>query len=48
MREITNDILVRRTGVPLSGFQKDVERDYMIAEQAKEYGIVDQIIEKNV
>ena len=49
MREITNNILVRHTGLPLERIQKDVERDYiMIANQAKEYGIVDQIIEKHV
>jgi len=49
MREITNNILVRHTGLPLERIQKDVERDYiMIAQQAKEYGIVDQIIEKHV
>jgi len=49
MREITNNILVRHTGQPLERISKDVERDYiMIAEQAKEYGIIDQIIEKHV
>ncbi len=49
MREITNNILVRHTGQPIERIQKDVERDYiMISEQAKEYGIVDQIIEKHV
>jgi ATP-dependent Clp protease protease subunit len=49
MREITNNILVRHTGLPLERIQKDVERDYiMVAEQAKEYGIVDQIIEKHM
>jgi len=49
MRDITNNILVRHTGQPLDRIQKDVERDYiMISEQAKEYGIVDQIIEKHV
>lgn len=49
MREITNNILVRHTGQPLDRIQKDVERDYiMTADQAKEYGIVDQIIEKHV
>src|SRR6202790_5396010 len=49
MREITNNILVRHTGQPLERIQKDVERDYiMISQQAKEYGIVDQIIEKHV
>jgi ATP-dependent Clp protease protease subunit len=49
MREITNNILVRHTGQPLERIQKDVERDYiMTSPQAKEYGIVDQIIEKHV
>src|SRR5713226_1782012 len=49
MREITNNILVRHTGMSLERIEKDVERDYiMIAEQAKEYGIIDQIIEKHV
>src|SRR5438874_1598777 len=49
MREITNNILVRHTGQPIEKIEKDVERDYiMIAEQAKEYGVVDQIIEKHV
>jgi ATP-dependent Clp protease protease subunit len=49
MREITNNILVRHTGRSLERIEKDVERDYiMIAEQAKEYGIVDQIISKHV
>ena len=49
MREITNNILVRHTGRALERIEKDVERDYiMVAEQAKEYGIIDQIIEKHV
>ena len=49
MREITNNTLVRHTGLPLERIQKDVERDYiMISTQAKEYGIVDQIIEKHI
>ncbi len=49
MREITNNILVRHTGRSLDRIEKDVERDYiMVAEQAKEYGIIDQIIEKHV
>jgi ATP-dependent Clp protease protease subunit len=49
MREITSNILVRHTGQPFDRIEKDVERDYiMIAEQAKEYGIIDQIIAKHV
>ena len=49
MREITSNILVRHTGQPFERIEKDVERDYiMVAEQAKEYGIIDQIIAKHV
>jgi ATP-dependent Clp protease, protease subunit len=49
MREITNNILVRHTAMSLERIEKDVERDYiMVAEQAKEYGIIDQIIHKHV
>jgi len=49
MREITSNILVRHTGQPFERIEKDVERDYiMIAEQAKEYGIIDQIIAKHI
>jgi len=49
MREITSNILVRHTGQPFDRVEKDVERDYiMVAEQAKEYGIIDQIIAKHV
>src|SRR5438045_4886561 len=49
MREITNEIMVRHTGQLLERIEKDVERDYiMIAEQAKEYGVIDQIIHKHV
>src|SRR5438445_7846805 len=49
LREITNNILVRHTGRALERIEKDVERDYiMVAEQAKEYGIIDQIISKHV
>lgn len=40
-----NNLLSDRTGQPLEKIQRDVERDYnMIAEQALEYGIVDEII----
>ena len=40
-----NNLLADRTGQPLERIQRDVERDFnMIAEQALEYGIVDEII----
>ncbi len=45
LRESMNQILAKHTGQQLERIQKDVERDYiMTAEQAKEYGLVDQVI----
>ena len=45
MREATNEILVKHTGQKLNRIQKDVDRDYIMnAEQAKDYGIIDEII----
>ncbi len=48
MREITNRIFAKHTGQDITRISKDVERDYIMEpEQAKEYGIIDQIIEKH-
>ncbi|MFH1965888.1 MAG: ATP-dependent Clp protease proteolytic subunit, partial [Acidobacteriota bacterium] len=48
MREITNKIFAKHTGQELSRISRDVERDYIMEpEQAMEYGIIDQIIEKH-
>lgn len=45
MRETLNKILSRHTGQPLEKIQADVERDFiMTADQAREYGLIDQII----
>jgi ATP-dependent Clp protease protease subunit len=47
MRELINQILVRHTNQPLEKIQKDTDRDFfMSAEQAKEYGIIDEVLEK--
>lgn len=47
MRERLNKILAERTGQPLEQIEKDTERDnYMTAEQALEYGLIDEIIDK--
>ena len=47
LRESMNKILAHHTGQTVERIQSDVERDYiMTAEQAKEYGIVDQVISK--
>ncbi len=48
LRVITNEILAKHTGQDLTRIEKDVERDFiMTAQQAKEYGIVDDIIYKH-
>ena len=40
-----NSILAYHTGQPLEKIQQDTDRDfYMTAQQAKEYGIIDQIM----
>lgn len=45
-RERLNKILAERTGQPLERISKDTDRDYyMTAEEAKEYGIIDKVIE---
>jgi ATP-dependent Clp protease protease subunit len=47
MRENLNTILVHHTGQPLERIQLDTERDYIMrAEQAKDYGIIDDVIHK--
>jgi ATP-dependent Clp protease protease subunit len=47
MRERLNQILVEHTGQPLKRIQEDTERDYiMTAEQARDYGIIDDVIRK--
>ena len=45
LRETLNQVLVKHTGQSLEKIQKDTDRDYfMSAEEAKEYGIVDEVI----
>ncbi|MDD2510771.1 MAG: ATP-dependent Clp endopeptidase proteolytic subunit ClpP [Syntrophomonas sp.] len=45
MKESLNKILAERTGQPLERIQKDTDRDYfMTAQEAKEYGIIDEVI----
>ena len=48
LREMTNEILAKHTGQELERIAQDVERDYIMdAELAREYGIIDKIIEKH-
>ena len=45
MREEINRLLVHHTGQPVEKVQRDSDRDFfMTAEQARDYGIVDQVI----
>jgi len=47
IKDKLNRILAERTGQPLERVEKDTDRDYyMSAKEAKEYGLIDQIIEK--
>ncbi len=40
-----NKILVKKTGNPLSKIEKDTDRDfYLSAEEAKKYGVIDEVI----
>lgn len=46
-KQTLNRILSERTGQPLEKIEKDVERDFfMSAEEAKAYGIIDEIFVK--
>ena len=47
IREKLNDILVKHTGQPMTKIKKDTDRNFfMSADEAKEYGIVDEVITK--
>ncbi|OXS61518.1 ATP-dependent Clp protease proteolytic subunit ClpP [Bacillus sp. V-88] len=48
LREKLNQILADRTGQPLEVISKDTDRDnFMTAERALEYGLIDRIITRN-
>jgi ATP-dependent Clp protease protease subunit len=45
MKDLLNQLLAFHTGQPLERIEKDTDRDYVLeAEQAKEYGIIDEVI----
>ena len=47
LRDRINEILAKHTGQKVDKIAKDTDRDYfMTAEEAKEYGIVDEVIKK--
>lgn len=46
-RQKMNEILAQNTGKPIEQIQIDTERDnYMYAQEALEYGLIDKVIEK--
>ena len=47
VRQRLNEIMAHHTGQPVERIEKDTDRDfYMSAEEAKEYGIIDEVIAK--
>lgn len=45
LRRVLNEILAKHTGQPIERIQQDTERDfYMTSEDAKKYGIIDEVI----
>ena len=44
-KHVINEILAKHTGQPIERIAKDTERDrYLTANQAKEYGLVDEVV----
>jgi len=47
LRKVLNEIIVKHTGQDIKKIEKDTERDFILsAEEAREYGIVDEVILK--
>jgi len=45
MRDLLNQMLALDTGMPIEKIQKDTDRDFiMSADEAKDYGIIDEVI----
>src|ERR1700719_1992226 len=48
MRSVINKLLAHHSEQPIEKIEQDVERDFiMTAKQAKEYGLIDEIIQKH-
>ena len=48
MKQKLNQILAKHTGKPLSKVEQDTDRDfYLSAEEAKKYGLIDEVIKRN-
>jgi len=47
LRERLNEILVKHTGQDIDKIQRDTERDnFMSADEAREYGLIDNVVER--
>ena len=47
IKEKLNNILAKHTGQPLEKIEKDTDRDfYLSADEAKDYGIIDEVIRR--
>ncbi|HPP53742.1 MAG TPA: ATP-dependent Clp protease proteolytic subunit, partial [Thermoguttaceae bacterium] len=47
LKDRLNQILLKHTGHPLEKIEKDTDRDrFMSAEEAKEYGLIDRVLER--
>lgn len=47
IKERLNQILLKHTGHPMEKIEKDTDRDrFMSAEEAKEYGLIDRVLER--
>ena len=47
LKKDLNDILLKHTGQTLERIEQDTDRDkFMSAEEAKEYGVVDHVLER--
>ena len=48
MRSVINQLLADHSGQSIETIEKDTDRDFiMSAQQAKEYGLIDEIIRKH-
>ena len=46
-RKVLNEVLSAQSGQPIDKIEKDTDRDYyMTAHEAKEYGLIDEVVEK--
>ena len=45
IKKTMNELLAKNTGKPLKTIEKDTDRDhFMTAEEARDYGLIDEIV----